>query len=61
MLGEREGKTEDEDFYARERDLEKRERNKHLFLIIWVFWSLNNVPFKQKIMCKSCVINFCLT
>ena len=46
MLGEREGKTEDEDFYARERDLEKRERNKHLFLIIWVFWSLNNVPPK---------------
>ena len=61
MLGEREGKTEDKDLYAQEKDLEKRERNKHLFLIIWVFWSLNNVPPKQKIMCKLCAINFYLT
>ena len=58
MLGEREGKTEDEDLYAEERELEKRERNKHLFLIIWVFWSLNNVPPKQEIMCKSYAIIF---
>ena len=61
MLGEREGKTEDEDLYAWERDLEKRERNKHLFLIIWVFWFLNNVPPKQEIMCKLYAINFYLT
>ena len=61
MLGEREEKTEDEDLYAEERELEKRERNKHLFLIIWVFWSLNNMPPKQEIMCKSCAIIFCLT
>ena len=58
MLGEREGKTEDEDLYAWERDMEKRERNKHLFLIIWVFWSLNNVPPKQEIMFKSWTIIF---
>ena len=61
MLGEREGKTEDKDLYAQERVLEKRERNKYLFLIIWVFWSLNNMPPKQEIMCKLCAINFYLT